>query len=225
MASKNSVNETLIRVLEAINDNIIPPNSLSTLLVILLKKTPFTLPKELGGFIQKDGYRNFVPEDKVIKLLNILAANLDSFCQEPIANSNYQVHLASEIVGRIKTELRQKEEQGEAKESASKINIGSYYVAIPFLKEVLRNITPHKFHHLLTHKDEFHITLKFRDFDPSIIGNLHLIKLVGVYNDNKGNSALVVSIDGKVKYDQEGGVFHITTSVAKGSKAMILGSL
>ena len=47
---------------------------------------------------------------------------------------------------------------------------------------------------------------------------------MGVYKDNEGNSALVVSVDGKVKRP-EGGVFHITTSVAKGSKAMILGSL
>ena len=97
-------------------------------------------------------------------------------------------------------------------------------MGIPIRKQVLEKLLPQEYHHILKQRKEFHITLKFRDFDPSIIGKLHEIKLVGVYKDNGGNSALVVSVDGKI-LREDGNIFHITTSVVKPTTPKDLGPL
>lgn len=225
--------EPLSIVLNALKEGRLEPESLTTHLAVLLNKAPRGLfPKktflELGKYLQSNGRKNIVPAEKVIPLMTVLERKLKYFPEEPIYNSENQVDLALKLVKIIKTKLRSKKEEdsaGEAKESASKIKLGSYYLAIPILKEVLRALLPEGLHHLLDHKDEFHITLKFRDFDPSIIGKPHLIKFVGVYEDElKGNSALVVSVDGEVERPG-GGVYHITTSVGPKNKAADLGRL
>jgi hypothetical protein len=212
--------EPLSLILTAIQQGRLDPEVLTNLLAVLLKKAPFQ-SKALGGFLKKDGRKTIVPADQVIDLLTLLESKLTIFPEEPISNSDYQVSLASEIVERIKAALLSKEEHGEAKESASKVNLGSYYAAIPILKEVLRELLPQEFHYLLDLKDEHHATLKFLVDDPSIIGKPHQIKLKGVFKDNKENSALVISVDDNV--ENEGVVYHITTSVGDGCQAKDLG--
>ena len=216
--------EPLSLVLTALEERRLYHESLTTLLAVLLKKAPFLLPKELGVFLQRDGHRTIVPADKVTPLLTLLERKLENFREEPIANYEDQKSLASKIVGCIKTELRSKEEQGESKEHACRFKSADHYLAIPSREEVLIALLPEEFHPLLEKKNEFHITLQFPVSDPMITGKLLKIKLVGIYQDKKKNSALVVSVDGKI-LREDGNVFHITTTVGPNNKAADLGRL
>ena len=134
-------------------------------------------------------------------MLEFLEQHLNNFSEEPkaVAQKDYQYLLADKIVESIKNNLdTRKQSCEEEKDLSSEFKISDYYAAISFRKDILQALVPKDILPLLDIKKEHHITVEFQLSDLSIIGKCHLIKLLGVYQDTDGNSALVVSVDGNV---------------------------